>query len=473
MGQILTAFTVVISLINILVTLVVFAGLRKKYRYPLPLDFFAFLFLASFIMWYLVPAVLRLFSNSQYELAVGIDNIEILQVYLYETISLISYLAAFPLIFKTNKFSFAYLRPNTLIHIMKRSRATVKSLYVKKDRSLNAFQFLSNTIIVYYFLKHMEMRYGIDVGIYFSLFDWFIAPLALKAGPILILHNVFISHIQENQFKYYIWFSLLVLTLILGVASGSHGSVIGPILYIAFHLIFFSRPKSIIAISLVAVGVTLIFAEEMHATRAMNLALSQNELSAIDNLLLIADSSEHQTDENSLLDRVEWRFGENSRKSVGYIRMYERGFSADIMPVLNSMYILPRSMITNKPIPGSIDGTELGVGMRLMHREIEGTLWNMSGFFTGLHYYWEFGMLGMIIYSLISGCYSATLLLYAIKSRFLGLPLMIIMHDTWWAMPKLWISEIVVHFFNVLLPLIALWLVVSFIFRIKSRILLK
>ena len=210
----------------------------------------------------------------------------------------------------------------------------------------------------------------------------------------------------------------------------------------------------------------LVFYGEMHALRSYANKADTGSMSILDKVEYIAFYEDEITDthvpgEGGVLDKVEWRLGENSRMSVGYMRMYDKGRDAGINPLLNSLYILPRSWILNKPIPGSIDGTKLGVGMRLMHNEMRGTKWNMSGFFTGLHSYWEFGISGVFFISIIAGVYSAIVLRVVGNFTYLGLPLIIALYDTWWQMPKLWLSEISVQLFTVLIPTMILWYVIT------------
>lgn len=458
----LTPITILLSAVSILISLIVYGSIRDKVKFPVVVDFVAFLTAVDLFLWHLMPAILRFISGGQHEVVDGIDASEILQVYFIEFASLLFFYVSFIAIFRVSKLNFVYLNRSSVLEIIRCNRIQVSSLYSSySSLSMKPQKLFSQLIVamgVYFELQRLIL--GAEPGIMPAL-DWLLVPVVIKSSFLLLLHNVFTSKLSHNRLEPSASLLLLFLLLGMGAVNGSHGNIFAPVLYILFYNIFHNRNNTTLYVGFLLVMFLALFYEEMHQVRAYQQMADVERTGTIEKLGMIVGSesplSETHTAGSGFLDKVEWRFGENSRMSVGYLRMYDEGASAGLNPVANSLYLLPRSFYPEKPIPGSVDGTELGLGMRLMHREIRGTLWNMSGFFTGLHSYWEFGLGGVALISLIIGMYSALLLLFCGNFYYLGLPLIIIMYDTWWAMPKLWSYEVSIQLFNLLIPFLAIW----------------
>jgi hypothetical protein len=471
MVELVTLTTIALSILSIIISLIVYGSIREKVKYSVVIDFVAFLTLVDIFLWNLMPAILRLFSGGQHEISIGVSPVEMLEVYTIEFISLLLFYIAFIAIFRVTKLNFVYFRLNSIRKIIYRNKSQVSNLYTPYFSSkLKPFKLFSIFIIalgVYFEIQKLAL--GGQVGITPAL-DWILVPVVTKSSFIFLLHFVFINKINSRQSMGSVLFVVTLFMLLgLGAANGSHGNIVAPVLYIIFYNIFHNMNRATIYVSLFLIAFLSLFYEEMHQVRAYASMANVENIGAFEklNLILNSDSavSETHTPGSSFLDKVEWRFGENSRKSVGYVRMYDKGESAGFLPLINSLHLLPRSFFPEKPTPGSVDGTELGMGIRLMHYELVGSLWNMSGFFTGLHSYWEHGLLGVIITSVLVGVYSAILLILFGNMIYVGLPLIIIMNDTWWwALPKLWSYEVSIQLFNILIPFLVIWYGFKFLY---------
>lgn len=465
-----TFITIILSLVSLMVAVAVFGSIRNKTKYPIVIDFLAFASAVNIFLWHSMPAILRLSSYGQHEVSDRIDHFEILTVYTIEFISFILFFIPFLIIFRVKKINLLYFRKSSILQIISDNRSYVynnySSYFLQSIRPHSLFILILTFIGLYFqFQRHFI---GQDPSLFPAL-DWLLVPIVYKSALFLVIHSVFTLEFSNNKILKAYFVLILIIFLIGDIAQGSHGSIFAPVLYFIFYNIFHNLSRPVIYLSIILILFLSLFYEEMHQVRAYNNMANVESMGVVEKLTSITSDdglSDTHTPGNNFLDKIEWRFGENSRMSVGYLRMYDRGYTAGLNPLENSLYFLPRNFYPQKPIPGSIDGTELGLGMRLMNREIRGTLWNMSGFFTGVHSYWELGIFGVFIISLFVGLYSSLLTLYCGNFYYLGLPLIIIMHDTWWwATPKLWSYEVIIQLFNLFIPFLFIWFFFKFTYK--------
>ena len=180
--------------------------------------------------------------------------------------------------------------------------------------------------------------------------------------------------------------------------------------------------------------------------------------------------------DRTALTEIEWRFGALTRYSTGFITMYERGECAGINPIMNSLLgFVPRSMNPHKPIPSTLDGDDLySQGMYLIDKEIDGyQSTSMTEFSTGGHSYWEMGWFGVIILNFISGCYIAICAYYFQRLGSLAIPLTVTLFKPWgYVDPKIWVSDIIIQIYQIILPLVVLVFVLNIFLRWKHKLIL-
>jgi hypothetical protein len=152
---------------------------------------------------------------------------------------------------------------------------------------------------------------------------------------------------------------------------------------------------------------------------------------------------------------------------TAFINLYERGEAAGINPIKHSlMGFLPRSLSPDKPIPSTLYGDDIySQGMYIISREINGyDTFNMVEFPTGAHFYWEFGIIGVLVLSAISGLYVAICAHFFSKLGVVALPLMLAVFKPWgYAEPKIWVSDIAMQIYQIILPIILLVLIIRFV----------
>jgi len=202
--------------------------------------------------------------------------------------------------------------------------------------------------------------------------------------------------------------------------------------------------------------------------------LLSNQINVNDDVAITVDIGiANKKGDRSALKEIEWRFGALTRYSTGFITMYERGEGAGINPIKNSLLgFLPRSLNPDKPIPSTRDGDDLySQGMYLINREIDGyTSMSMAEFSTGGHSYWEMGWFGVLLLNFISGLYIAICAYYFQRLGAIAIPLMVTLFKPWgFVDPKIWVSDIVMQIYQIILPMVVLIFILNIVRRWKRK----
>ena len=291
---------------------------------------------------------------------------------------------------------------------------------------------------------------------------------------IAVIYAVYI--VYSNR-RIYVRILALVLFLIYALGGGSLGPIVLGLI-LAIILSYRNRQwyKRTVLFGIVGIVLISLFGNTLHMIRALDVGKADKMATSEKISLLLGYSNEVDLLETGAkhldaFSNIVWRFGENRRVSAGYLRYVELHGFVGLAPVINSVKaIVPRSYWPEKPEPGSIDGSKYGKGMYIIHKYTYGNGKNMSGFYTGLHSYWEYGLVGMMCVSFFIG-----LIQYALTSFFLsfgrqGEVLLIAVYSIWWEMPKLWLSEVVLHLVTIYLPfMLIVGLIYSYVLFSKRR----
>ncbi len=122
----------------------------------------------------------------------------------------------------------------------------------------------------------------------------------------------------------------------------------------------------------------------------------------------IINETDFEAVESSFINDVEFRYGAASMFAVGFLRMYNNGYIAQLKIESNTIKaFMPRQIIgDDKPVSGSLDGTEKTMGMYACYNEITGDNHNMTDFYVSGHYYWQFGFFGVFLFSFVASIFS-------------------------------------------------------------------
>jgi hypothetical protein len=388
---------------------------------------FYFIFV-KLILHFSIPSILRIISDYKFEKEDNVRIFDLLTIYIIEIFSWIFWLVGFIIVgvFFREKYD-----------------KIEKDDFIKKSSSKSNFLIL---IISFGFIIHMYFMVSLNTeGLIFSLFSQLFFFAGLTIGPLLI-----ISYKKSFNIFYLV---LGIFVFIISLFSlATRGAMIYSFFYILFLIgyLFYSR-RILIRLTIVSILTVVIFSifPDLLGGR---ISVNENGIN-----LVAQDFSEKQQG-RSFIDEIEWRLGAPTRIGTAFIQLREES-PAGFNPIKNSLIgILPRSINENKPHPSALVGNNpYSLGMYLICHKIYGTESLMVEFPTGAHFYWEFGILGIVFLSLISGIYIAICLKLWSRIGLISIPLLIATFKPFgYVDPKIWVSDIAMQLYQIIIPTIFL-----------------
>lgn len=385
-------------------------------------------------VFYLFPAILHVIFNWSIQEKYNVSPIEISIVYLVETFSCGIYYWTFNTLIKKTHKRLGYLcRTNTASDIIV---ITILAIYI-------VLQFASFTFDES-FVENFTNKL------------FFILPFVKFLGCSL---SVFVIVIGKRCFKkttVFIAIIALISYFLLALTSGVRGTLVWPFilyLYLVFKFKHESFKKTVVLVFICMLPIAVFQSQFVNVRFDMGKALTLSE--KIDLLFYALENDNFYNSPNTnsnFFKEADYRFGAMTMYSVGFYRMANRGSYAGLECIKNSFYVfLPRLFVEDKPIPTSVDGTLYGMGMYKTVTEIEGE-GSMCEFSTSAHAYWELGLIGVILFSIIPAIYIFLNIKLFRNFDMLGFPFLIVILFPWYNEPKLWISEIVLQLGQVILP---------------------
>lgn len=438
-----------ISLALLFSLLALWKPLRRQFPEPVLFDLVAYFAAAKLLMVLFVPALLRISSDWRYDRSIGAAPTEIVAVYAIELVSYLAWLSSLFVIARMRWF-----------RILKAGAGTMPA---RGPRRTVPLFFLALGILYLVFVASIARGAAASEN-YATIF---FRPAALLAGPVLGLYCVSLRRRQMGNLLFGFGLLVSVVAVLHGLASGSRGQLAWMGLWLFFLYFFVSRKRVILYGALASFAIVALFHAvlvEVRQGRDFGAMSAPARIAAFYRV----QGGTHAAED--LLSSVEQRFGEASRLSVAFFRLYNSGQAAGWRPVASALYApIPRKFFPDKPEPGSTDGTKQSMGMYLIQDVMKGTPWNMSDFFTGAHSYWELGIIGVFLFSFGSALFISFCANYFARFGRAGLPLMMIMLFPPWNDPKLWMSQIILNLFHILVPLLFLWQVARFCARWRLR----
>lgn len=306
---------------------------------------------------------------------------------------------------------------------------------------------------------------------------FFIIPFVNVAGYMLAIFIVFAGRQYFSKFVWGMALAAMGAYLLGACLGGIRGAIVTPIVWAAY-VVYKLRPARLRKKYYIAFGTALlIFAliqpifMGFRAMAHMNLTLEEK----IEMANKIASTKSHQNTEskyeaNNLLNEMDYRYGAQGTYTVGFYRLVEREGYVGLNCIKNSFFTFIPSVLYGgeKPVSTSSDGTMEGMGMYKCVNAINGSN-NMCEFFTSGHAYWELGILGVILFSIIPALFDFWCIRLFRKLDILGLPLYTVFFMRAYNTFKMWVSFIVVGFAQVVLPVLLLIWFYSFTKNSKKR----
>ena len=424
--------------ISSLLLIFLLSRLRNVDTLDYTLKYFYFLIIINAILFYFIPSIFEFFTNGGEISRLNVRSEELSLVYIIEISSMFVWVL--------------------IVDRLMKYRLIPRNDFIAREfRVVKGLVIIGGALII---LREVLLIPLESFG-YFKLF----IPFFIKAAPIASV--VYLTIIPKDKILLNrVGLLVLVIVIFLSVLlTGSRGSLFSYALYYFFITYFINKQRKGVLLVGGVVIFLLLFSQVMHSYRRV--LDSKDSISLSDRIENISASTEKDSERNSL-EEIHFRLGINGNVSVGFLRMRKEGNSPGIVPVSNTVESVNPFSNSDK-WSGSVDGTRYGMGMYLIHKKMTGRSANMSGFFTSMHGYWEFGLIGVIVFTLLSALYIGLVLNYAKSYRVLSIVLVILIFDTWWQMPKLWSYEIIISLFTLFLPFLFFINILKFLARLKFQ----
>lgn len=373
---------------------------------------------------YSVPTVLRIISDYQFELEDHVKIIDLLAIYYIEIFSWFWWLIGFLLI--------GYLLKEKFNVIDKRE-------IVKLNPGISKYLFL---VISVGFVIHMYYQLTLkEEGLFFLIFSQLFFFAGLTVGPLLMFHF-------RKPFNLLFFLTGIIVFLVSIFSIATRGAMIYTLFYFLFLALYLFRTKKIIIqllfISILSICLFFIFPSILGGKVSIN----ENGLE------IVSQDFVEKQQGRSFVNEIEWRLGAPTRIGTAFLALREQ-MPAGFNPIKHSLIgVLPRSINENKPHPSSLIANDpFSLGMYLICKKIYGTESLMVEFPTGAHFYWEFGVIGIIILSIVSGIYIALCLKFWSNLGVVAIPLVIATFKPFgYVDPKIWVSDIAMQIYQIILP---------------------
>lgn len=434
-------FQILSSLFLCFLLLVTWINLRCRVNYnkKILIDLVFFLSLSKIILYYLMPSILRAFSGMELDINADRDVITIAHIYAIELISWFFWLIPFHI--------YIYMNKNF-------KKKPVVEYDIRLKYSRNFLIFLS----VGFILTRCQIIFQGEVSSILVPFQSVFSYSGKAAGPLLLLLSL--KYYNKNVFVFGFF------TTMFGIVSYStRGALVYSFIFLVYISFFIIKNKKINKIVILSFGVLSLSYFLLGGLAGLSYTISDDG-----SIELSAGLNSRKINEQSAIEKIEDRFGAPTRIGSAFIDLYESGNSANGMPIINSaLAFLPRIINPDKPIPNTLDGDDIySQGMYLIFREVYGyNTYQMVEFPTGGHFYWQFGYKGIVVLSFISGVYILFSAIFYSRFGFVGIAFLFACFKPWGYMdPKIWVSDIVLQSYQIILPTCFLML----IFYIYNRI---
>ncbi len=316
----------------------------------------------------------------------------------------------------------------------------------------------------------------------FSDYLWLIKASIDSIGPICALILLVIG-IKNNRIYWVLLGGIpLIISIILSLIAGLRGTTVGITIYFLIITYLELNKKQFKKTLLIGILPFLILISiqsklgEIKYAFASGVANGSIDITSFNGYVIFVKdilsnnlvSNSLVSENKSIVEEFEYRYGAPSLFAVGFLKYVEKYGYVGSNPISNSFYsFLPRQLLnSDKPFPGSVNGDEKTMGMYVCINEVTGGS-NMSDFFVGGHFFWEFGLLGVIILSSLSAFYNIVIIFISRKLGYFGVALLILSFKPFWILSKLWTSEIFIMIPTVILPSLLLYKLFISIYRIK------
>jgi hypothetical protein len=245
--------------------------------------------------------------------------------------------------------------------------------------------------IIFNLIKVASLLQVLDIDLETQLFPFttFFHNL-FKISPFAFLYGCIIQKGETSRsLRMFVYLSVVIYFISI-IPTGHRSSLIIP----AILMIFYINRLGLIKKTLISLVCLVCFAQVADYYKSFRIIFSPDSY-----------ISEMEHVSTSFLEEVYFRFKVNNEISSGIAKIINESSSpAGLKPLSSALgAIIPASLYEgDKPWPGSVDGTKLGILSRIAHQEVYQAGYNMSEYMYPLHPIWELGYLYYIFNIILS-----------------------------------------------------------------------
>lgn len=401
---------------------------RKIVEYKIIIDVIYYFVFIKITLYYFIPTLLRIISGYKFEIEDNINLNYLIEIYLIENISWIFWTLG-------------------LYFTLKLTSSKNKNQLIDNRINDNK-KHLALIIACGYIILQLFVIANIEIPALLEPYKSLFYFGGLTVGPFLLAASL------RYFGKLYFMIGIICTSLSI-ITTSTRGILVYIILFLLFLYFHIMKNKKIFYFSLtILVTISMLYFFSGGLIKAEINRADDSEGS------LVINVDSEKKGGRSALEEVEWRFGAASRIGTAFIKLYDDGYAAGINPILHSFQgALPRSVFPDKPHPSTLIGDDIySQGMYIIHKEVYGSnSVSMVEFPTGGHFYWEFGYMGVIFLSIISGFYIGISTFICKKLGLLSIPIIITCFKPWgYTDPKIWISDAIIQVYQIWIPLFTL-----------------
>ena len=186
----ISLFIIILVISMMFVSVVFFYNIRKFYKNKIIIDFVLYILLISELMFFLIPSILRVLSDWQYERIVDVTAYEVAHVFMVEFFSFFIWLVTILVLsmtFKSGSIDKISLRPTlVMFREFKSDGREYYCSFISNKKSTN--NIINFSLVV--MLVNAAYLYNESIGAgpnLIPLLDWLIYPFTMKSGKLFIL----------------------------------------------------------------------------------------------------------------------------------------------------------------------------------------------------------------------------------------------------------------------------------------------
>lgn len=401
----------------------------------------------------ILVSLIRIFTGAKISVSFGVSHLELFKVEFLEFISFGIFITIIFLLIKTSLLKITHTN-------------------VINRKSYFFLIFINIICFLNYFNSDFENKL------------LFTEALKYLSGPSAVLLLFFSLKLKNSKIIIFLSIIHLLLFLFLVLSTGVRGPIVGIVLifiFLNYNYNDFNVFRKKMIILLIPIFLLIFVNNEYSKIKTAFASAYISNPSAYQNIgdisLFIIDYIKSDSkdiiegNDSKIFEEFEFRFGARSMFSVGFHRFVNNHGFTLLKPITNTLFVFfPRIYFNqDKPYPDSYNGEINGMGMYVCVNEIDGS-GNMSDFYPSSHYFWEFGLIGVLFFTVLSSLYIVFVIkLIHNKDIIYSLLLVLFALKPYYFMPQFTLSDIIIMIVTKISLFLILYTFFSLTYNVLSR----